>query len=234
MKKVKVEQKDKKTKGNIKSYLRDFLLFVDKNILKTTGILVVVAIFIVALTVQPLLKDTLTIACEGACRDGITLLSEYGLKLQVLLITGVAGVVPYIYAPILGFVGYIINEVSGFTFIIKGYGYSLGTILGILPLILNILTICIVTALGIYMCRTLTVGYKIASLRNMNFTNFRIKLYEVLQNEEKVKKLTEKKEAKIEKLQITRGKLNYLQILNVSIFACILQFISVLIQQILV
>jgi len=231
--KKEVKRNKKTKKFTFKSYLKDFLMFVDKNLLKTIGILFVIAILLIAVSIKPIVSNILAQECVGTCRDGVTLFSEYGSKLQVLLVTAFAGIVPYIYAPVVGFIGYTLSEVTSFSYIIKGYGYAAGIGLGIIPLLLNLVIICIVTALGIYICRTVTVGYKISSVKNMNFTNFRIKLYEVLQNEKKVKEYTEKRDKKLERLQDKKEKINYLQILNVAVVVCIMQFISVAIQEIL-
>ena len=227
------KENKKKEKITVKSYIRDFLLFIDKNIIKTIGILAIVAVLLFALSIQPMVKVALTAECEGACRDGVTLISEYWSKIQVLFVTAFAGIVPYIYAPVVGFIGYVLSEASSLAYIIKGYGYGLGIVMGIVPLLLNVVTICIVTALGIYICRTVTVGYRMSSVKNMNFMNFKIKLYEAMQKENKVKELETKKEKKLEKLQAKKQKINYLQLLNTGILVCIIQFISVLIQQIL-
>ena len=228
------ESKSKtKSKITLKSYIRQFLLFVDKYMLKTIGILLVITVLLVAISLKPVVTDVMGLECEGACRDGVTLLSEYGSKMQVLLVTALAGIVPYIFAPVVGFIGYVLNEVYSFAYIIKGYGYVGGIALGIIPMLLDVLTICIVTTLGLYICRTVTVGYRISNVKNMNFTNFRIKLYEALQNEKKVEELTKKRDAKLKKLQEKKEKLNYLQILNIGLIVTIIQFVSVIIQQII-
>lgn len=235
MRKDKVEQnKGKKNKKfNLKSYIREFLIFADKKLIKTIGILLVVAILLVAISISPMLEATVVQECEGTCTDGISIMSEYGSKLTILLITLIAGIVPYVYAPIVGFVGYVLNEVSTLSYIIKMYGALPGIGIGIIPLILNIITICIVTALGIYICRATTVGYKISNIKNMNLTNFRIKFYEAVENDNKSEALTKSRDEKIKKLEDKKEKINYLQILNVGIIVCIIQFISVLIQKIM-
>lgn len=237
MKKKNVENVNKdKRKGKVtfKSYIKDFLIFLDKYMLKTIGILFVISLLLIAISIKPITTEVLLQECEGACKDSATIISEYGSKMQVLLVTAVAGIVPYIFAPAVGFIGYILSEVYSFGYIIKGYGYAGGILLGIVPMLLNILTICIVTALGFYICRTVTVGYKISSVKNMNFTNFRIKFYEVLQNEKKVKEFTKKRDAKLEKLQAKKEKINYLQIFNTGIVIAVIQFVSVVIQKLIV
>lgn len=239
MEKEKIDTRKKKNtkksnKFRFKTYLRDFLLFVDKELIKTTSILIIIAILLIAMSIKPVITSVSTLECEGTCMDGVTLFSEYSSKIQVLLVTTVAGIVPYIYAPVVGFIGCILNEVTNIAYVIKGYGYLAGIGIAIIPLILNILIACIVTALGIYICRTVTIGYKISSVNNMNFTNFRIKFYELLQKQDKVQVLTKKKEDKLNKFQSKKEKLKYIQILNTLVVICLIQFVSVLILHILI
>lgn len=236
MRKEKVSKTNKKKnkKFNVKKYLRDFLLFIKKHLNKKIKILMLIAILLVAMSLKPSVDYVITQECKGACTDGMTIMGEYWSKVKLMTITGVAGVVPYVYVPVLGFLWSIVEEVASFSYAIKGYGYILGVLLGIAPLLLNILIICIVTALGMYICSTLTTGYRISNLRNMNFINFRIKVYEVLQKEKKIQALTKARDEKIEKLENKKRKINYLQILNTTILVVILQFISVVIQQVLI
>lgn len=219
---------------NFKTYLRDFLLFVDKYLMKSMKILCIVAILLTAISLSSMVAIAKTYECEGTCMDGITVWKNYASKIQILLFTLVTGIVPYIYIAVLGFAGYLLSEISDIAFFIKGFGYFGGITAGIVPLVINILIISIVTALAIYICKTVTVSYKIASINNMNFTNFKIRLYQVLGKQDKVDSLTNKKEKKIEKLQNKKEKLNYLQILNTLIVVLILQILSVLIQHILI
>lgn len=237
-KKQKVEKagmsKSKKQPFNFKTYLRDFLLFVDKKLLKTSKILLIISILLIAISIKFVITVALADECEGACMDEISIWSNYSEDIQVLGVTVISGIVPYIYAPIVGFVGCIFKEISRLAYLIKGFGYIAGIGLGIIPLILNLLVICITASLGIYICKTVTVGYRISNLNNMNFTNFRIKLFETLGKQDKVKKLKNKRDNKIKKLEKSKEKLNYVQILNVSIVVVVLQLVSVLIQHIFI
>lgn len=223
---------NKKKKNAVKTYIRNFLLFVDKNLIKKTGILCIVALVVVAICVGFVIKITMASECEGACNDGGTVISNYWSYIKLLVISVISGVVPYIYLPVVGFLACVLQEISNFAYVIKGYGYVVGIGLGIIPLILNILVAAIVAALGIYICRNITIGYRITNLKNMNVTNFKIKTYEIFGKKEKAEKLINTRNSKIEALEAKKEKLNLLQILNVSIVVCILQFISVLIQQI--
>lgn len=239
MKKEKIakRRKEGKNKENktltIRTYLRDFLLFLDKNIIKTTGILFVVAILLLAISLKGFVVNANSTDCVSGCIDSIKLLPNFWSKLQVVLVTALAGLVPYIYAPVVGFLGQTLVEVSDLSYVIKESGYFLGVLKAIAPILLNYIAISVSTALGMYICRTVTVGYKISNIKNMNITNFRIKVYEILQKEEKVKELTIKRDEKIKKLEDKKDKINYLQVLNTALLICIIQFISALIQSII-
>lgn len=223
----------KNKKYSIKKYIRDFLVFIEKNIIKTTKILIVVSILLIAIITPFVIKDVMAADCVGTCRDEMAFREEYGSKMQILLITFIAGIVPYIYAPVIGYVGYIISEVATIAYIIKGYGYLIGILFGIIPLAINILIICIITAAGIYICSNITMGYRMSNIKNMNFTNFRIKLYETLGNEKKVESLTKARDNKIEKLQSRKEDIDFLQLLNIAIVIGIMQFIATAIQEII-
>lgn len=229
----KKNSKQKSKKINFKSYIRDFLIFVNDKIIKNTGILFVVAVLLIAITIKGNVAIVLSEDCVGTCRDGVTILSSFWTQIQVLVVTIVAGIVPYLYAPIVGFLGYVMQEVAKLSYIIKGYGYLAGIGLGIIPLILNVLVICIVTALGIYICKNVTLGYKISNKKNMNMMEFRIKLYESTGKTAKANELINKRDEKIAKLEAKKEKINYLQILNITVVVSIIQFISVLIQEII-
>lgn len=221
-----VSKKKTKETVSVKIYLRNFILFVNKHLMKTIGILFVVALLLLAVSFKFVSS---TIFEE---QDAIGVFANYWSKLQVIFVTALAGIVPYIYAPVVGFTGCVISEVSNLTYAIKFHGYLVGTLAYIVPLVLNLLVISVVTALGIYICKAITIGYRVSNIKNMNWLNFRIKLYETLQKQSKVDELTKHKDKKIKKLESKKEKINYLQILNTSIVVCIIQFISVLIQHI--
>ena len=232
MKRERVKGVADKSEFNIKNYAKEFLLFLDKHIIKKSGILFVVALLIIGISLSFIVNVAKTDECVGTCRDGIRLFSEYGSKMSVLFVTAFAGIVPYMYAPIIGFIGSVINEVITLAYAIKGYGYFCGTLAYIVPMLINIIVACVVAAIGIYVCNAITVGYKISNVKNMNVINFRIKLYEGLSREKKVKELTKKRDEKLKKLEAKKEKINYLQILNTAIVVSIIQFMSVVIQHI--
>ena len=231
LKKVSNKRASKKD-SNIKKYIKDFFVFADNHLIKKIGLFIVLAILIVAISLGFVVSAVKDAECVGTCRDGVKLFQEYGSRMSVILFIGIAGVVPYMYVSIIGFAGMVISEATTLAYAIKGYGYVGGILAGIVPLLLNTITVSIVTALGIYICKVVTVGYKISNIKNMNAMNFRIRLNEVLARQKKVEELTKKKEEKLGRLEAKREKLAYLQILNTAIVVSIIQFVSVVIQHI--
>ena len=223
------ERKIKKENMGIKNYIKNFLIFIRDNVEKKFGILLAISLLLIAIELKIILGLE-----QGADEvEKIGLFKEYWENVKIIFITGFAGIVPYMYAPVVGYFGYIYIEVAKLVSIIKTYGYLKGILLGGFPFLLNIVVICIVTALGIYICRKITVGYKISNVKNMNFLNFRIRLYEVIGNETKEKELAKKRDDKIAKLENSKEKLNYLQIVNTMVVCLILEFISVVLGRIL-
>lgn len=223
--------KETKKEFSFKEYLKNFLKFIAENLEKTTLVLIVIAILLLAVTLKFAIETVSSPDYTGyVTQASVGLFQSYGENISILLVSAFAGIVPYLYAPVVGFLGYVLSEVETYALIIKEFGFITGTLINIIPLLINILSVSVITALGIYICRTVTVGYKMSSIKNMNFLNFRIKLYEAINKPKLVEKLTKKKEEKLNKLESKKRKIEYLQILNVAVIVLVLQFISSMIQ----
>ena len=172
--------------------------------------------------------------CGATCIDSITMSSEISNKIVVDILTLFAGIVPYAYLPIIGFLGSLLRDIPMFVWVINEHGYFLGGIFGIIPLILNIVAISSLTATGMYLCKTVTYRYKLSNMSHMNLLNFRIKFYEMTNNKQKLGKLTSKKNKKVEAMKNKCEKINYLQLINITAFCILLQEIAVIIQKILI
>lgn len=224
-----MKQKVKELIG-FKKYLKDFLLFLDKEIVKKAVICFIISIILCALSLSTITK---AVTVGESIYKKVGFVAEYWNRFQIICIIPLAGLVPYIYAPAVGVITSSFNEVSNLALLIKEFGYLKGILTGIVPSVLDLLVISIVISLGMYICNKITIGYKITNVKNMNLTNFKIRLYEVLGKEKEKKELEEKKQAKIQKLEQIKEKLNYLQILNTILLASVIQLISTAVQVIL-
>ena len=85
-----------------------------------------------------------------------------------------------------------------------------------------------------YICKTVTIGYRISSMKHMNFTNFMLRWYEVTKNENKQKQLEKKKEKKLKSLEAKYKKVDYFQVINITVILVVLEIIVALLKMIVI
>jgi hypothetical protein len=155
-----------------------------------------------------------------------------GIKFVALDI--IAGVVPFFYMPFLSMLAYMHFETQDLAFCIIQNGWFLGALRALIPLILGIICISYTTALGIYICKISTAKYRLGRSTNMNWTNFRLRVYQVLKNEEKYNALAQKQEKHQEKLKQKNQKYNW-KMLGINILIILAIFtISIILKKLFI
>lgn len=230
---IKAEKQKAKKKFNLKTYLKDFYLFIYKHLRKTTVILIIISIILCAISFNPLYDAASMVGEEQTYSNESSLLYTYCMKLQTIVIMPLTGIAPYIYAPLVGVVLGTLSEVYNLVYVIKDYGTFLGTVLSFIPFILNILLFAITGALGVYICNMVTLGQRISNMKNMNWYNFKCEIYRALNKQDKLNSAKKKRQQKMDKLCGKKEKVQYVQILNTLVVVAILQLVSVIIEKIL-
>ena len=121
----------------------------------------------------------------------------------------IAGVVPFCYMPFLSMLAYMYFETQDVAYCIIQSGWILGMLRAIIPLIFGIICISYTTAIGVYICKVSTAKYRLTRSTNMNWTNFRLRVYQILKNEEKYSALAAKQEKYQEKLKQKNQKVKF-------------------------
>ncbi|MBR5227232.1 MAG: hypothetical protein IKV94_01155 [Clostridia bacterium] len=165
--------------------------------------------------------------------DG-NLKAEITNRLEMNILTLVAAIVPYLYMPYLGLAAYMYNEVVGLGFVIVKYGWLVGVLRYILPFTLNIISICLIVSVGVYLAKIHTARFIINRKNTMNFTTFRIRVYQMLKKQEKADVLAKKQENKTKKMEKRIEKVDWKNVCIFVIGGLLLQIISTLIQYLLV
>lgn len=232
MKKEKHENEIVKTKKkfSFKEYINNFLNFFKENLLKYFKIFVITSLIIIPVGI----KAINGIDFEKIPAGDVVSFKLFINNIEALYITVLSGIVPYMYVPVVGFLAFIYSDVVNFVYVISTYGYLKGIVISFLPLIISVFDISMISAIGIYICKRITVKYKLSDIKHMNSLNFKISMYETLGKKNKVKEYKKKKEGKISKLEKNNKKLNYIQIGNTLIIVTILEFISFLIKKIFI
>lgn len=209
--------------------LKSTVEFFNRNLKKKTRIMFVILALISVIFIIPTIKEVKSTTSSTATLD-ISLWNFIKDKIFFLLITAIAGVVPYLYIAVAGGIGYVYQTLVEYAYIIVDKGYFLGSTILIIPFVLNLICISIITALGMYLCKINTNNFVLSGQRNMNFTRFRLELAKVTRNKEKEEKIQKKIDEKEEKLQSRDTKIKYKEVLIVFGIVCVFQIISSLIQ----
>lgn len=232
--KVTLEELDnKKIKQKEKINYFDFF---KKKILPQFFVCLVITIIITLITTISAVDYIKTLGCNEIYCDSqeITISENFINRLEVIILTVIAGVVPYFYLPYLGLISYMYNEIITVGHIINVNGYAIGIFKYLLPFTLNIIAISIVTSLAIYLVKQFTIKFIISRSNTMNFTNFRLKVYEMLKKQDKYTKLIEKKNTRLEKMQKKAEKIEWKGLIITLISVIIIQFVAVVLQSILI
>lgn len=229
-------EKEVKTKKNVENKkvkpiinLKDTVKFFNENLKKKAVVLFIIFITLSVIFLIPLVNELKQVP-ELNNELNISLFNFIKDKILMLLMTVIAGVVPYMYIAIIGGIGYIYQALIEYAYIILNKGYFLGLIIVLIPIILNSICTSIATALGMYLCKINTNKFILGQQRNMNFTRFRLELAKATQNKEKEKKIQKRIDEKEKELQSKEIKIKYKEILTIFGIVCIIQLISSLIE----
>lgn len=234
MGKLKERIKNKFKGLTFKSYLKQTMEFFNNNLKKPVVILFIISILIVVMNTQ-LVRSSIkegTYNLEEFGKE--TFLNTYVSNVEVIGIIIIAGIAPYLYVSVAGSILVALSEATNFIYVLSNYGYLKGILLYIVPMLLNILIIAIASALGIYICKTVTISYRKSNMKHMNFTNFMLQLYDVTKNEKKKIELEKKKQNKMKLLESKYKKIDYFQVINITVILFVFELIASLLKVIVI
>ncbi|MBR6613868.1 MAG: hypothetical protein IKK84_03780 [Clostridia bacterium] len=235
--KYKKERKEKKSFKELfkarfsgmtfKSYIKETYDFVKNNLLKTTLILLAIAL----LSIGSVLYSPASFKYD---KPDVTFVSDWIERIQVLAIIVFAGVVPYMYIPVVGLAAGISTECMYFANYVLTVGRMKGTLVYILPMLLNLLFLAIATAIGFHICRNATLSQRIKSVQSKNSMDLGLAIFEATNKKDKVKAIEKKRKDKIKELESKKKDLDLFQIVNVTIIISVLQLVASYVKSLLV
>lgn len=212
-----------------------FMKFWQQDVLPFTYVCLVLAVLFTLVGVVTSMDQIKSSGCtELYCGERAGLISTYVSKLEMLAVTVLAVLVPYFYLPFLGFVGYIYYEAISFTNVINVYGYFSGILRYIVPFVMNVVVVSVVTSVCVYLSKIITAKFKYNRKNAMNFTKFRLKVYEMTKKEDKYNELLKKSEEKERKLEQKVRKIEWKYVIYIFAVMAVLQFISVCIERLVI
>lgn len=151
-------------------------------------------------------------------------------RIYILAMTFVAGIVPYFFIPVLGFILYLYNISYEFLVKILEVGGLKFSFLSLIPIFLDLISISIVTSIGIYFSVMSSKRFKYSSTKNYTFLNLKHQVCEMLGKEELLKKTKKQIEIRDEKQQKNNVKIKYLEMLALFGVVVLIQTISIFIE----
>ena len=113
-------------------------------------------------------------------------------------------------------------------------GRMKGTLIYIVPMLLNLLFLAIATSIGFYICRNATLSQRIKSVKSKNSMDLGLAIFEATNKKDKVKAIEKKRKDKIKELESKKKDLDLFQIVNVSLILCVFQLVASLVKSLLV
>lgn len=229
----KLKKEETKFKVNIKGNRNlklEFMNFYNEKIKKMHIILLVIAVVLYIATFYTTfssikagnysLSDT---AVAPSFMDNI----KENTLLYIVII--VAGITPYCFLSIIGMAQPIMYvDTLAMNYVLNGK-LTFALFLGGLIQMISI-TLCI--ALGLYYCRLSTKKNKYYHVSDFGMNDIKMQIYEIRKDEKKVEEIKKKKEEKNKKIQECNVKIPYLSFIALWAVAFVIQFIGVLITRI--
>lgn len=225
MKKVNNEKKTNKEK-NI-----ELKKFVKKEILGKTKVLTIIGIVLFILIVLVFSLSDIDLTSEIEIVEKTSLLTDLKERIILLLLILLAGWVPYFYIPAIAYGAYIFMLSGDVILSMESNGMIVTLLLNILPVLLDIVTVSIISAIGIYMCNFTTKKYIYTQRTSFSFLDVKIQLYQIRKKQDKYEEAVAKKQEKMAKMEENDVKIDYASILKIApaviilnTFVCMIQY----------
>lgn len=219
---------EKKSKIKLNKELKEFI---STHVLKNTKVLMIIGIILTVIIVGSFCYSEESMITElPTAVEKTSILGALKERGMILLLILLAGWVPYFYIPAISYIAYVFM-LSGDLFLqmyTRGKGVAL--MLNILPTFLDIATISIIAALGIYMCKFTTKKYKYTQRTSFSWIDVKIQLYQMTKKQDKYEEAVKKKEEKIKKMEENDVKIDYKNLAKVAVIAGVVNLVICVLQ----
>ena len=221
------ENKVKKSKEEKRKELGKFM---KKHVLKKTKVLTLVGILLFVLIISVFLGASEDVSSELNIIEKTSLISDIKERVIILLLILLAGWVPYFYIPAIAFGAYVFMLAGDVALAMELHGKASMILLNILPVLLDILTVSVIAAIGIYMTSYTTKKYKYTQRTSFSFLDVKIHLYQMTKKQEKYEEALAKKQERIDKMKENDVKIDYANIVKIAPLILIVNVIACIIE----
>lgn len=221
------EKKVIKTKEEKKKELGSFIKI---HVLKKINVLTIIGILLFLLVISVFISASDDVSSELEIIEKTSLLNDIKERVIILLLILLAGWVPYFYIPAIAFGTYVFMLAGDVALAMETKGMIATLLLNILPVLIDVLTVSVITAVGIYMCNYTTKKYRYTQRTSFSFLDVKIQLYQMTKKQDEYEEAIAKKQERIDKMKENDVKIDYGNIFKivpvimiVNIIACIIE-----------
>ncbi len=207
--------------------------FIKENVLKSTIILAIIGIIATVLITLIFSFSDVNLLQEGQTVDKLSFLSTLKERAIILALILVAGWVPYFYISAIAYFAYIFMLSGDLLLNMELNGTIFTILVNVFPILIDIGTVAIIAAIGIYMCRFTSKKYKYAQRTSFSFLDVKIQFYEMTKKQEEYDKAVEKKKKKIEDMKKNDVKIDYLNVFKIASVIVVLNLLICSIQYVI-
>lgn len=208
--------------------------FIKTHILNKTKILSIIGILLFIIVVFIFNTSSINLSSELEVVEKVSLVSDIKERIIILLLILLAGWVAYFYIPAIAYVAYIFILAGDISLAMETKGMILTSLLSVLPLLIDIFTVSVITAIGMYMCSYSTKKRRYIQGTSFSFLDIKERFYEMTKKEDKYNEIVKKKQAKFDKMEENNVKIDYKNIIRIApvviainILACIIEHLII-------
>ncbi len=205
-----------KKSSNNNEKKKELGLFIKNNILKKTNVLSIIGIVLFIFILCVFSMSELDLNYELDKVEKISFIETIKERIIILLLILLAGWVPYFYIPAIAFGAYVLMLAGDVALAMETKSVILTILFNILPVVIDVITVGVITAIGIYMCTCTTRKYRYTQRSSFSLLDVKIHLYQIAKKQDKYEEAIAKKQQRIEKLEQNNVKIDYTSILKIA------------------
>lgn len=222
-------RKERKEENKFKNMIKHYLTFYKKNLRKKHIVVYILSLVVFTFFMVNFISNLSETNKFLAQMDNVkettnifsTIIKE---KIPLVFLLIFSGITPFIYIPVIGIVGYpyiLSVELINMS--------TLNMIISTIGGVIQLFGISLAISAGIYYCTNSTKRFRYDQTSTFGIDDVKLQIYEATKKEDKLNKLKDKKQAKLEKREKLNVKIEYKALLFTTIVSTIIVVAAALI-----
>lgn len=227
------EETEKKVKKSSEEKKQELDRFIKTHVLKKTKALAMIGILLFILIISAFMGASDEVTSELKIIEKTSLINDIKERAVIILLILFAGWVPYFYIPAIAFGAYVFMLAGDVGLAMEIHSKVATLLLNVLPILVDVLTVSVITAIGIYMSSYTTKKYRYTQRTSFSFLDVKIQFYQMTKNQDKYEAAVAKKQERMDKMKQNDVKIDYSSILKITPIVMIVNIIACVIEHLI-